>query len=203
MPETMIVSQPGFSDAVSQSQEIFRTVLTALSKPGRILSVRAVPEAKLGIDPAALAILLTLADGDTPVWIGGETDTALAAYLRFHTGAPIVGNAGDAQFALIADVARFRSLQLFNPGTEDFPDRSATVILGVRGLAETGELTLRGPGIPDQRTLGVAGMPPRFVADWAENHAQFPCGIDLILSCGAQLAGLPRSIALEASCMSQ
>jgi len=200
MPDVAHVSQAGFSDAVGQSQQVFRTILTALSEPGRIMSVTGAPGVQLGLDAAALAFLLTLADGDTPVWIGGETDDALAAYLRFHTGAPIVADPGAAQFALIADPGRYLPLRSFDPGTEDFPDRSATVILGVKAIGDSGAFALRGPGIPDRRQLAIAGLPQHFAADWAENHAQFPCGVDLILTCGTELVGLPRSIVLEMPC---
>jgi alpha-D-ribose 1-methylphosphonate 5-triphosphate synthase subunit PhnH len=200
VPKSITVSESGFRDAVGQSQEIFRTVLMALSEPGRIMSVTCPPDAKLGVDPAALAILLTLVDDDTPVWIGGESNNALAAYLRFHTGAPVVSDPGAAQFALIADGERAPPLRVFNLGAEDFPDRSATVILGVQGLGANGAFALRGPGIPDRRQLAIAGLPTHFAADWAENHAQFPCGVDLIFTCGTQLVGLPRSVAVEVPC---
>jgi len=200
MPDTTAVSHPGLADPVGQSQEIFRTVLAALAEPGRILDLASAPEAPLGIDVAALAVLLTLADGDTPVWIGGMTDNALAAYLRFHTGAPIVSEARAAQFAVIAEAAQYRPLSGFDPGVEDFPDRAATVIIGAKALAEGGDIALRGPGIPDRRQVTIAGLPARFAADWAENRAEFPCGVDVLFTCGRRILGLPRSIILEAPC---
>jgi alpha-D-ribose 1-methylphosphonate 5-triphosphate synthase subunit PhnH len=69
MPEPMLVTAPGLSDPVGDSQEIFRSVLTALSEPGRIMQLAAPRDASLQIDQAALAVLLALADGDTPIWI--------------------------------------------------------------------------------------------------------------------------------------
>ncbi|HVM86305.1 MAG TPA: phosphonate C-P lyase system protein PhnH [Candidatus Binatia bacterium] len=200
MPDAIAVSHPGLTDPVGQSQEIFRTVLTALAEPGRVLDLASAPDVPLGIDAAALAILLTLADGDTPVWIGGTTDGALAAYLRFHTGAPIVSQARAAQFAVVVDPSRYLPLSDFDPGVEDFPDRAATVIIGATALAESGDVALRGPGIPDRRRVTIGGLPARFAADWAENHAEFPCGVDVLFTCGRRILGLPRSIILEAPC---
>jgi alpha-D-ribose 1-methylphosphonate 5-triphosphate synthase subunit PhnH len=156
------------------------------------------PEASAG--PAALAVLLTLADGDTPIWLDAPAP-GLAAYLRFHTGAPIVGDPAAAQFALITAARNYRSLAAFNPGIEDYPERSATVILEVDGIAESGPVGLRGPGIPDRRDLSILGLPQDFGTHWAENLARFPCGVDLILTCGASLVGLPRGITLELPCM--
>jgi alpha-D-ribose 1-methylphosphonate 5-triphosphate synthase subunit PhnH len=200
MPEPMLVTAPGLSDPVGDSQEIFRSVLAALSEPGRIMQLAAPHDAGLQIDQAALAVLLTLADGDTPIWIDAGPESALAAYLRFHTGAPIVTEPKDAQFALVADPRRRLPLSRFNPGTEDFPDRSTTVIMAVAALQEGGSVVLSGPGIPRHRHLTIDGLPPRFQAEWAENRAESPCGIDLLLTCGTALVGLPRSIMVEASC---
>lgn len=194
------VTQPGLADPVHQSQEIFRTVLTALSEPGRIMQLSFQPVAGLAPGAAALAVLLSLTDGDTPLWLG-TTANALAAYLRFHTGAPVVVDPREAHFALIADQADYRPLAQFEPGTEDYPDRSATLIIEVEALDEGGPISLRGPGIPDHRHLSIRGLPPAFVAQWAANHAQFPCGVDVILTCGPRLIGLPRSTILESSCM--
>jgi len=95
------VTQPGFGDPVQQSQVIFRDVLTALAEPGLVKTVDFAPVPGLRAGPAAIALLLTLADGDTPLFLGAD-QAALAAYLRFHTGAPIVTDPGQAQFALLA-----------------------------------------------------------------------------------------------------
>ena len=32
---------------------------------------------------------------------------------------------------------------------------------------------------------------------WADNHALFPCGVDVVFAAGSQLLALPRSIAVE------
>lgn len=191
------VTQPGLADPVQDSQAIFRTILAALSEPGRVFDVAmTAPTDGLGIGPAALAALLTLTDGDTPLWIGDSAvGGALAAYLRFHTGAPIVADRGAAQFALLSG-GDWR-LDQFNPGTEDFPDQSATLIIEVDALAEGGPIALSGPGIPDHRHVTVQGLPADFGAQWLANHAQFPCGVDVIFACGARLMGLPRTVSLK------
>ena len=197
MFEHAVVTQPGLADPVHQSQAIFRTVLAALSEPGRVFQLAdAAPAGGLGIGPAALAVLLALTDGDTPVWLGDEAE-ALANYLRFHTGSPIVADPRAAQFALLR--GGDRRLDCFNPGTEDFPDHSATLIIEVVALAEDGPITLSGPGIPDLRPVTVQGLPADFAEQWAANHVQFPCGVDVIVTCGASLMGLPRTVSLTRS----
>jgi alpha-D-ribose 1-methylphosphonate 5-triphosphate synthase subunit PhnH len=197
MIEQAVVTQPGLTDPVQQSQAIFRTVLMALAEPGRVLTIATpAPAAGLGIGPAALAVLLSLTDGDTPVWIGDRAE-ALAAYLRFHTGSPIVAEQGAAQFALIT--GEDWRLDRFNPGDEDFPEQSATLIVAVDALTEGGPVALSGPGIPDHRHVTLRGLPADFAGQWAANHARFPCGVDIILACGDQLMGLPRTTSLKTS----
>ena len=46
-------------------------------------------------------------------------------------------------------------------------------------------------------TLDVAGLPADFAATWAENHALYPRGIDLLLTAGPALVALPRSVSVE------
>lgn len=181
------IEAPGFADPVFDAQSVFRTALTALSEPGRVLKL---PSA-LGID-AAPALLLALADHDTPIWLD-ETASKFAAYLRFHTGAEIVDDRNTARFAMIGCSAICPSLSQFEPGSADYPDRSATLIVEVETLAEGGDWKLSGPGIPGARTLSVGGLPPDFLEQWADNHASYPQGVDVFFTCGSLLAGLPRS----------
>jgi alpha-D-ribose 1-methylphosphonate 5-triphosphate synthase subunit PhnH len=200
MTEAIDVRAAGFADAVGDAQLTFRAVLAALSEPGRVMTLPVALETGLPVGPAALGLLLALADGDTPLWLDGAASAA-AAYLRFHTGAPIVRQAGAARFALVADARHCPPLDAFELGSEEYPDRSATLIIEVAHLAEGGAVVLSGPGIPERRGLTIDGLPRGFRAGWAANHALFPRGIDVLLTCGDRLAGLPRSIALEDACM--
>ena len=187
---------PGFADPVGQSQATFRAVLTAMAEPGRImtLDLDLTPPPALG--PAAAAVALSLLDGDTALWLDPASRAALPS-LRFHTGAPVVETPEQARFALVGDLARLPSLAAFDAGSDEYPDRSATVIIAVAALDAGETLRLHGPGIPDRRDLRVAGLPAGFRAEWRANHARFPRGIDVILTCGAQLACLPRSVQIE------
>jgi alpha-D-ribose 1-methylphosphonate 5-triphosphate synthase subunit PhnH len=147
------VLAPGLPDPVEDAQRIFRCALTALSEPGRILQLPVTLRStcqQLGnaTGPAALGLLLALADGDTPVWLY----------------------------------------------------RSATLIIEASRLASGGPIGFSGPGIPTRRFLAIDGLPEGFVADWTLNHARFPCGVDVLVTCGDRLVGLPRSTALELSC---
>jgi alpha-D-ribose 1-methylphosphonate 5-triphosphate synthase subunit PhnH len=194
------VTAGGLASPIHDAQQIFRGILTALSEPGRVLRLSGLPDSGLPLGAASLAVLLTLADGDTPLWLDDRA-TVAAPYLRFHTGATIVDSKSAARFALIADAQHCPRLDDFAAGSEDYPDRSATLIIEVARFAEQGPIVFRGPGIPDRRDLTIEALPPDFLAAWSANRALFPRGVDVILTCGTEIVGLPRRVMLEGPCM--
>ncbi len=179
--------RPSFADPVLDSQACFRAVLDAMARPGTIHTLSG-PDGT-GLDPATAAVLLTLCDAETPVCPQIGTDTVTIPWLRFHCGSPIHG-ADDAEF-IVTDRLDFASTL---DGSDDAPEGGATVILQVEGLGQGTVLTLTGPGIAHRATLAVAGLPDDFVARWAENHARYPRGVDLILCAGTHVAALPRTV---------
>lgn len=184
----------GFDDAVLGAQSAFRAVMDALANPG---TVQRLPEtagpARLKQGLAALA--LTLVDHDTPVWLEPALaeDDAVLHWLAFQTGAPLVTDPARAHFALVVDASGLPQFQSFAQGTNEYPDRSTTAMLRVPSLVGGRELLLRGPGIKAMRSIAPQGLPEDFLAQWTANRALFPRGIDLLLVCGRELIGLPRS----------
>lgn len=189
---------PGFADPVIESQRVFRTVLDAMARPGMVLDLPVSPQAPAPINPAASAVLLCLVDQDTPVWFdGGAESSDVASWLGFHCGSHLVADPAQAVFALIADTMAMRPLAAFPIGSEDYPDRSATVIIQVPSLSGGPELILSGPGIRDTIALAPAGLPPEFNMWLIDNNALFPCGVDVIFACGSRIVALPRSTRLK------
>jgi alpha-D-ribose 1-methylphosphonate 5-triphosphate synthase subunit PhnH len=186
---------PGLAAPVHDAQATFRAALDAMAHPGRVvvlpIDLAASPPAPLSAAAAALA--LTLCDIDTAVWL----DTSLApaaAYLRFHCGCPLVAATRAAHFAFLGDAAALPPLDGFSLGSDEYPDRSTTLVIEVAGLAEGSGHTLSGPGIAGSARLSVAGLPERF---WEERGALdilLPRGLDVVLTCGSLLAALPRSV---------
>jgi alpha-D-ribose 1-methylphosphonate 5-triphosphate synthase subunit PhnH len=179
---------PGFADPVLDAQASFRAVLEAMSRPGRVELVVAPPELPPGISPAAAAVLLTLVDAATPLRLSAGAEAE--AWVRFHCGCPLVRDG--AAFVLDAGA----TLASLDPGTEEEPERGATLILEVARLETGSGWRLKGPGIEHAHRLRVEGAPPGFVADWAANRARFPRGVDVILCAGTRIAALPRSVAI-------
>jgi alpha-D-ribose 1-methylphosphonate 5-triphosphate synthase subunit PhnH len=190
--------EPGFADPVRDAQACFRTILEAMAHPGRIVTL---PVSLVGAAPAPLgtgaaSIALTLCDIDTPVWLD-EASAGAAGYLAFHSGAPLAVNPGEAWFAFISDARALPQLNTFALGADDYPERSATVVIEIAGFAGGSGVTLRGPGIRDATRLGIAGLSARFWTERAALGELFPRGIDVLFVSGGNLAALPRSIRIE------
>lgn len=185
---------PGFADPPLAAQACFRRLLEAMARPGTVVTL-APPPAPPPLAPAAGAVALTLCDADTPVWL----DAALAVpavldWLRFHAGCRIVAAPEEAAFAFAADPAV--PFDRFQVGSDEYPDRSATVVLQIDAFGAGAALRLEGPGIERAAGLHVRGLPSCFVAWRAANRALYPRGVDVVLVAGRALAALPRSTAV-------
>ncbi|NPT45043.1 phosphonate C-P lyase system protein PhnH [Paraburkholderia sp. 1N] len=185
---------PGFVDPVHDTQAVFRTLLDALSRPGTIGVVEnGLPEVRATrAELAAFAALLTLCDYATPVWLA-QPDTALGSALRFHTGAPLVDEPGQAAFAYIHDASAMPALDSFPLGEAESPEHSVTLLIRVEALTGGTPVVLSGPGIQHTTTIAPVGLPEHFWRERAALAPLFPCGIDCYLVCGSTLIGLPRT----------
>ncbi|MEK9970966.1 MAG: phosphonate C-P lyase system protein PhnH [Ferrovibrio sp.] len=192
----MMQPAPGFHDPVQQSQQAFRALLDAMARPGRIVTVEAEAGHPEGLSPALAAALLTLADLDTPVWLGPGFDIdAIKTWLRFHSGAPLASKPDQAAFALL-DGAQMPTLDSFSFGTDEAPERGATLLIQVPALNGPAAMTWRGPGIKDAIVVPACGLDAALWRERAALSIEFPRGVDLYLGCGRDLIGLPRSTAI-------
>ena len=187
---------PGFAEPVRDAQRAFRSLLEAFSYPGRIVQLGLGIEAPAPLGRAAAAACLTLLDYETPAWLDCSRESAAGTWLRFHCGCPLVADPGAARFA-VTQAANLPRLAALDAGEHEFPDRSATVIVEADCLESGTPVRLTGPGIKGAAALSVAGLPDWFWADWRANGALFPRGVDVLLTAGSRLVGLPRTIGAE------
>jgi alpha-D-ribose 1-methylphosphonate 5-triphosphate synthase subunit PhnH len=194
----------GFAQPVHAAQQAFRALLEAMSRPGRIHTL---PEPVLaGIEPPGMprgltALLLTLLDAETSVWIDPELASEHGLdYLRFHTGVRTLSDAGDGAFAVGSAKRMLPAIwSALNAGTDEVPQSGATLLVEVSSLQPHGNapaatpLQLRGPGIESMQTLAVGGLGAAFWQARAALEGEYPRGIDLILCCGDSLAAIPRT----------
>jgi len=184
---------PGFADPVAGAQESFRAILEAMSRPGRVLRAGAGLQPPAPLDPATAAVLLTLADADTPLWHDAGADAE--AWLRFHCGCPIVAGPRGARFVLACHEPP--RLDILDGGSDEGPEGSATLVLQLRALREGLGWELAGPGIATTHRLHAEGAPAWFAAAWEAQRRGFPRGVDVIFCAGDRIAALPRGIALR------
>lgn len=184
---------------VRQAQQAFRSLLRALSRPCRPVSLP-LPEGKTGtLSPELAAIALTMCDQDTGVWLSPSLNSKeVRHWFRFQCGAPTLDEPAGAAFVFVAGPEEIPDLSTLAQGTPEYPDRSATLCAGGMHLSRTQEKPqwlACGPGIREPLPF-CCNLPEGFLAQWEENHRSFPQGIDMFLCGEGMVAGLPRSTSL-------
>ena len=190
------MTERGFADIAVDSARVFRAIMQAMARPGLVMNASPPLTAPPPLLQTTAAVALTLCDFQTPIWLSsGLRSGEIERYLRFHSGAPITGQIEEAQFILASadDVPSVRALAL---GSHEYPDRSATLVIQVRGF-RTGDVVLSGPGVKAAASFGVEGLGASFWAAMAENHDRFPVGVDVIFASTNAIAALPRSTAIK------
>ncbi|MEH2526881.1 MULTISPECIES: phosphonate C-P lyase system protein PhnH [unclassified Bradyrhizobium] len=188
----------GFADKVLSAQSTFRSVMDALARPGSIHRIASAAGAPGGMMRGTAAIALTLFDHDTPVWLDGRMSATpeVAKWLKFHASAPVVTDSSIASFALVGDPENLPSLDRFAFGSNEYPDRSTTLILQVESLTNDSALELHGPGIDGTAVLRASIQPKDLFERLAINAALFPCGIDVVLVHDDSIVAIPRTTRL-------
>ncbi len=190
----------GFVDKVLSAQSTFRSVMDAMARPGSVQRIEAVAGAPAGMMRGTAAIALTLFDHDTPIWLDARMSqtSAVAKWLKFHTSAPVAADSSIASFALIGDAPGLPALERFAFGSNEYPDRSTTLILQVESLTTGPAFELRGPGIDGAIVLQATIQPPELFERLAINQALFPRGIDVVLVHDDVIVAIPRTTRLVA-----
>ena len=184
-----------FANPVFDSQRTFRELLQAMARPASPRALPILPPSPAPIAPAAMAILLTLCDATTSVWLQQPQQEAVE-HLRFHAGLRLVEQPQDADFALITDAASMPPLTSFARGDMRYPDRSASLIVQLAGFRSEGGPYFAGPGIRETESLAIDGLPSDFWQQRAALAVQLPLGIDLYFVAAQHVVALPRTTRL-------
>lgn len=194
-----------------ESQELFRLLLKALSRPGTVLRL---PEWVTKRTVPALTPIISLVSHDVPfALIGSVTDGLDEALARATTGclAPVT----EAAFlAMIGggseDLAEVRV------GTPERPDNGCQVGVQVDGRfaptpaptesatnAAVASITFRGPGVAGSTSIGFAATfdeVERLGSILGSRTPRLPCGFDLwLFDSHDQLIGVPRTSRIDFS----
>ena len=188
----------GFADKVLSAQSTFRSVMEAMARPGSVQRIASAAGTPVGMMRGTAAIALTLFDHDTPVWLDGRMSATadVAKWLKFHISAPVVADSSIASFALVGDPESLPALDRFAFGSNEYPDRSTTLILQVESLADGAIVELQGPGIDGSAGLRASLQPRDLFERLAINATLFPRGIDVVLVHDDSIVAIPRTTRL-------
>jgi alpha-D-ribose 1-methylphosphonate 5-triphosphate synthase subunit PhnH len=190
----------GFADKVLSAQSTFRSVMDAMARPGSVQRIAAVAGMPAAMMRGTAAIALTLFDHDTPIWLDARMSETpdVAKWLKFHTSAPVIADSSISSFALIGEPKDLPALDRFAFGSNEYPDRSTTLILQVESLTQGPAIELRGPGIDGTTILQAAIQPQDLLERLEVNVALFPRGIDVVLVHDDAIVAIPRSTRIVA-----
>ena len=190
----------GFADKVLSAQSTFRSVMDAMARPGSVQRIAAVTGTPAAMMRGTAAIALTLFDHDTPVWLDARmSETSdVTKWLKFHTGAPVIADSSICHFALIGEARALPALDRFAFGSNEYPDRSTTLILQVESLTQGVACELCGPGIDGVAALQAAIQPADLFERLAINAGLFPRGIDVVLVADDAVVAIPRTTRIAA-----
>jgi alpha-D-ribose 1-methylphosphonate 5-triphosphate synthase subunit PhnH len=189
----------GFADKVLSAQTTFRSVMDAMARPGTVRRVTAGVGTPPSLMRGTAAVALTLFDHDTPIWLDRRMAATpdLAKWLKFHSGAPVIADCSVCSFAL-SDGSDLPTFDRFSLGSDEYPDRSTTLILQVESLTEGPVYELYGPGIDGTAILqAVIGLDDLF-EQLAINATLFPRGLDVMLVHDDAVVAIPRTTRLVA-----
>lgn len=195
----------GFNSPVHDSQQWYRIILDAMSRPGKVCfpaSTEAFSQAPEPCNNTAASIALTLFDNDTPIWLQVPEEN-LTQWLKFHCGCPLTEHQSTAAFALITNGSTLPDLTRFAIGTSEFPDRSTTLIIQIESVTHGESVELSGSGIATTTTLNISGLDSSFWKTQDNNRNLFPQGFDTILAAPDGVVCIPRTTTIrrQPSCM--
>lgn len=178
-------------DPVRDTRSCHRALVDAMSRPGTTYRVPS---------PADRVVIATLADGEVSLSTPDDRlREALAGTGRLRAAprdeARLLHTRGSTDGAVL-DAPR---------GTLKEPSLGATVVYQLEELDEsdadandtdeTTAVTVSGPGVPGERTFGVA-LPAAELRAIADAQAAYPRGIDVVFATDDLVAALPRSVTI-------
>ncbi|MDE2384058.1 MAG: phosphonate C-P lyase system protein PhnH [Alphaproteobacteria bacterium] len=177
---------------------LFRNILGAMSRPGRRVALAHVPAGEDSLLPASLAVITTLCDYQTPVFLGPALASAGALRrIRFDTGAPVAEQPEDAAFALVQASEVGALLGQFAFGSHEYPDRSTTLLVQLPDEGHGSTVEFSGPGVGAPVAVSLAGLGADFWAARAQINLGYPLGLDFIFVQEDGILACPRSTSVR------
>lgn len=179
-------------------QKNYRRLLQALSRPGRIVRLKALDV----ISPfaAAIAVAECLLDSEVSICvIGNGGAAALQTALVAATGARLECQPA-ADFIFVAGASSRGGAGMVKRGCSESPEEGATLVYCIdsqpAGVAERFRVRLSGPGIPGANGIApeMGGIPVEEFRELMAANADYPLGVDaFFVRPSGEVMGLPRS----------
>ena len=190
-------------DPVFHSQSHFRAILYSMSRPGTISRLDPVELIELTsaarLNTASALVGFALLNGDVSFHLVNMTDVE-AEYLSANTRAS-VAPIDEATFIFTAGDEPPETLEGANCGSLTYPDTAATIVIQVDALSAAPlpgglKLTFEGPGVNGSSGVYVRALSPDLLLALQARNAEFPLGIDAVVTCDDKGAGPPRVLGI-------
>ncbi len=184
------------------TQKTFRTLLQAMSHPGRVYSVS--QESGVNsreLESVLILVIQTLLDHEVGFCVIGTGKEYLETTISELTRCP-VKDISDADFIIVSDGESNGEILKAKRGSLEYPDAGATVIYVVEFLNDRDNgkpiALLKGPGIRNDIAPVIHGLGQNELFHIKEINSEFPLGIDCIFINGAnRIMCIPRSTRIE------
>jgi alpha-D-ribose 1-methylphosphonate 5-triphosphate synthase subunit PhnH len=183
-------------------QKVFRRVLQAMSRPGRIYSVAAQHPVSDRWSSLIL-VLQTILDHEVSFCVVGNGTGRELERMIFDRTKSRTADIASADYIIVPGGNSQGEVLKAKRGTLEYPDLSATVIYYLPSLLLREErkplFAFAGPGIQEQiLTAPLKGLESSELACLKEINSEYPLGVDaLFIDQGARVMALPRSTAIE------
>lgn len=184
-------------DPVFDCQQVFKALMNALARPGKIFSIAENAEKLGGENAPLMAAGLTLLDNWRKFFVCGAPE--LEEELRqMSYGIPSSVDEADYIFLPKESTGLSVCRQILSQakiGTLAEPHKSATVFVTVDSLEGGEERELTGPGIDGTIQITLPKEGRMWIEERQQMEFEFPCGIELyFITPQGDLMGIPRKI---------
>lgn len=201
-------------DEVHDTQFIYRQLLDAMARPGKVNDIGSAVAHMTGnnrISQSFAGLAITLLDQEvTFSTVMANNDSAIA-FIQSRTFCPHVSfNVADYVFVdrFVSDEQVTEIMSQVKQGTLIDPHLSATVLLAVEDLKEVRDVTsgdqkgtmytLKGPGIEHEKHVFIEGMSAHWWKMRQETNQEYPLGVDMIIvSDNDEILAIPRTTMVE------
>lgn len=184
-------------------QKTFRTLLQAMSHPGRVYSL-SLESGVWSQEPefsGLILVLQTLLDHEVSFNVFGHQREELEYKVMRATGSK-TANIEDADFIIIPSGDSGGAILHVKRGTLEYPDTGATVFYFIHSLSarDNGGLriTLKGPGINGEISTFIGGIKKDEFYYLKEINSEYPLGVESIfIDTAKRIMCIPRSTKIE------